>query len=63
MDVSRPHQNKDDKIPKRMYLVLSKERKVMIMSLNGCIPSTTKRDDKVPSVEKYRPRRDEQQIP
>ena len=64
MDVSRPHQNKDDKIPKRMYIVLNtKKEKVSIMSLNGCIPSTTKRDDKVPSVEKYRPRRDEQQIP
>ena len=63
MDVSRPHQNKDDKIPKRMYIVLNKERKVTIMSFNGCIPSTTKRDDKVPSVEKYRPCRDERQIP
>ena len=63
MDVSRPHQNKDDKIPKWMYIVLNKERKVTIMSLNGCIPSTTKRDDKVPLVDKHRPRRGERQIP
>ena len=63
MDVSRPHQNKDDKIPKRMYIVLKKERKVTIMSLNGCIPSTAKRDDKISSVDKHCPHRGERQIP
>ena len=63
MDVSHPHQNKDNKIPKRMYIVLNKERKVTIMSLNGCIPSATKRDDKIPSMDKHRPRRGERQIP
>ena len=26
MDVSRPHQNKDDKIPKQMYIVLNKKK-------------------------------------
>ena len=27
MDVSRPHQNKDDKIPKWMYIVLNTKKK------------------------------------
>ena len=47
MDVSRSHQNKDDKIPKRMYTVLSQKKKKTIILLNGCKPTSPNKDDEI----------------